>query len=53
LGRELHVGVRDAIASGANRVPAAVLGKRADETLINLMQYVRGAFPAGPEETPS
>jgi hypothetical protein len=50
LARELHVGVRDAVAAGENRVPAAVLGKGADETMINLMRYVRGGFPEGDKE---
>jgi len=42
LGQELHARIRDAVAAGTNRVPASVLGKQADETLINLMRYVRG-----------
>lgn len=40
LGQELHGRLRQAISAGANQVPPAVLGKRADETLINLMAYV-------------
>lgn len=48
LGQELHARLREAIAVGTNRVPATVLGKRSDETLINLMRYVRGDWP--PEE---
>jgi hypothetical protein len=49
MGQELHGRIRDAIAAGTNRVPASVLGKQADETLINLMRYVRGDWPAGEE----
>ena len=55
IGQELHGRLRQAIEAGTNRVPAAVLGKRADETLINLMAYVtRGVLlnappPSGPE----
>jgi hypothetical protein len=45
LGQELHGRLREAIAAGRNRVPAAVLGRRADETLINLMGYVSGHLP--------
>ncbi len=40
IGQELHGRLRQAIEAGTNQVPAAVLGKRADETLINLMAYV-------------
>jgi len=50
LGQELHARIREAIAAGRNRVPAEVLGKRADETLINLMRYVRGDWPEGEEK---
>lgn len=39
LGQELHGRLRQAVEAGTNRVPAAVLGKRADETLINLIRY--------------
>jgi hypothetical protein len=46
LGQELHGRLRQAVEEGTNHVPAAVLGKRADDTLINLMSYVtRGALP--------
>ena len=45
-GQELHGLLRQAVEAGTNHVPAAVLGKRADDTLINLMSYVtRGALP--------
>ena len=39
LGQELHGRLRQAVAEGKNRVPAEVLGARADETLINLIRY--------------
>lgn len=53
LGQELHARLREAIATGEAVVPSAVLGKRADETLINLMRYVRGVLPEeGPEKEP-
>jgi hypothetical protein len=51
LGQELHGRLRQAVEAGTNHVPAAVLGKRADDTLINLMSYVtRGALPGEPKE---
>ena len=40
IGEELHGRLRQAIAAGTNQVPAAVLGRRADDTLINLMAYI-------------
>ena len=40
IGQELHGRLRQAIEAGTNRVPAAVLGKKADETLVNLMAYI-------------
>jgi hypothetical protein len=40
IGEELHGRLRQAIEAGTNEVPAEVLGKRADETLINLMAYI-------------
>jgi hypothetical protein len=46
LGQELHGRLRQAVEAGTNRVPAAVLGKRADETLINLIRYATW----GPDE---
>jgi len=52
LGQELHGLFRQAIEAGTNHVPAAVLGQRADETLINLMGYVtRGALPGKPTKS--
>jgi hypothetical protein len=50
LGQELHGRLREAIEVGTNRVPASVLGKRSDETLINLMRYVRGDWPQEEEK---
>jgi hypothetical protein len=50
IGQELHGRFRQAVEAGTNGVPAALLGKRADDTLINLMRYVtRGLLP-GQEE---
>jgi hypothetical protein len=40
IGEELHGRLRQAIEAGTNEVPAAVLGKQADETLINLMAFI-------------
>ena len=52
IGQELHGRLRQAIEAGTNRVPAAVLGKRADETLINLMAYVtRGVLLNDPTKS--
>jgi hypothetical protein len=52
IGQELHGRLRQAIEAGTNRVPAAVLGKRADETLINLMAYAtRGVLPNEPKQS--
>lgn len=52
LGQELHGLLRQAVEAGTNHVPAAVLGQRADETLINLMGYVtRGALPGKPTKS--
>ncbi len=45
LGQELHGRLREAVSEGRNRVPATVLGKRADDTLINLIGYVSGVRP--------
>ena len=51
IGQGLHGRLREAIAEGSNRVPAAVLGKRADDTLINLMAYVtRGVLLNEPKQ---
>ncbi len=53
LGQELHGRLRQAIEAGTNRVPAAVLGKRADDTLINLIGYLtRGVLPGEKGEKP-
>jgi hypothetical protein len=52
LGQELHGRLRQAVTAGTNRVPAPVLGQRADETLINLIRYLtRGLLP-GEDEVP-
>jgi hypothetical protein len=45
LGQELHGRLREAIREGRNRVPATLLGPRADDTLINLIGYVSGVHP--------
>jgi hypothetical protein len=50
LGQELHGRLRQAVAAGTSRVPAPVLGERADETLINLIRYLtRGLLPGEAE----
>jgi hypothetical protein len=54
LGQELHGLFRNAVRDGTNYAPAAVLGKQADDTLINLMGYLtRGALPQGPTKSGS
>jgi hypothetical protein len=50
LGQELHGRLREAIRAGSNRVPATLLGPRADDTLINLIGYVSGGSPSGERE---
>jgi hypothetical protein len=45
LGLELHGRLREAVEAGRNRVPATLLGKRPDDTLIHLMRYVSGLEP--------
>jgi|SRR5947209_7292354 len=50
LGEELHGRLRQAVAAGTSRVPAPVVGTRADETLINLIRYLtRGLLPGAAE----
>src|SRR5712692_2586358 len=52
LGRELHGRFRQAVEAGSNGLPAALLGPRADDTLINLIRYAtRGRLP-GEREGP-
>jgi hypothetical protein len=54
LGQELHGRLRQAIEAGTHHVPAALLGQRADETLINLIRYTtRGRLPGDGEEHPA
>jgi hypothetical protein len=54
LGQELHGLFRNAVRDGTNYAPAVLLGKQADETLINLMGYLtRGALPQGPTKSGS
>ena len=54
LGQELHGLFRNAVRDGTNYAPASLVGKRADETLINLMGYLtRGALPQGPTKSGS
>jgi hypothetical protein len=50
LGQELHGRLRDAIRAGRNRVPAMLLGRRADDTLINLIGYVSEGRPEAEPE---
>jgi hypothetical protein len=52
LGQELHGRLRQAIDAGTNRVPAALLGKRADDTLIHLIRYTTGGLLPGEKEEP-
>jgi hypothetical protein len=40
LAEELHGRLRQALKAGTSRAPAVVLGKRADETLTNLIGYL-------------
>ena len=54
LGQELHGLFYSAVRDGRNYAPASLVGKRADETLINLMGYLtRGALPQGPTKSGS
>jgi hypothetical protein len=53
LGEELHGRLRQAIAAGTSRVPAPVLGRRADETLINLIRYLTRGLLSGEAEPPA
>jgi hypothetical protein len=51
LGQELHGRLRQAVEAGTNYLPAAVLGQRADDTLINLIRYATcGRLPGEREE---
>jgi hypothetical protein len=50
LGQELHGRLRLAVEAGTNQVPATLLGKHADDTLINQIGYVSGAQPHNPRE---
>ncbi len=47
LGRTLHLELGDAVRAGQSVLPAAVLGARADETLRNLIHYVRSHTDRG------
>ena len=54
LGQELHGLFHNAVRDGTNYAPAAVLGKQADDTLINLMGYLtRGVLPQAPTKSRS
>jgi hypothetical protein len=60
LSRTLHAELKAAAAAGRSPVPAALITRRADDTLRNLIGYLREAReaeeaaaearPAGPEE---
>jgi hypothetical protein len=53
LGQELHGRFCQAVEAGTNRLPAALLGQRADDTLINLIRYAtRGLLPSERDEPP-
>lgn len=41
LGRSLHGELQEAVATEQSVLPADLLGKRADETLQNLIRYIR------------
>jgi hypothetical protein len=46
LARTLHGELRDAVASGRSPIPAALVVRRADDTLRNLIRYLRAAREA-------
>ena len=41
LGRTLHAELEDAVTVGQSVLPCELLGERADDTLRNLIRYVR------------
>lgn len=41
LGRSLHGELQDAVAAQQSVLPCELLGERADETLQNLIRYIR------------
>lgn len=41
LGRTLHLELGDAVQAGQSILPTDLLGSRADETLRNLIRYIR------------
>ena len=41
LGRTLHAELEDAVAVGQSVLPCELLGERADDTLRNLIRYIR------------
>jgi hypothetical protein len=46
LARTLHGELRDAVAAGRSPIPAALVVRRADDTLRNLIRYLRAAREA-------
>jgi hypothetical protein len=47
LARTLHGQLQDAVAAGRSPVPAALIVPRTDDTLRNLIRYLRAAREAG------
>ena len=48
----LHSALSDAVRAKTNVLPPELLGRRADETLSNLIHYLRSAALATPAATP-
>jgi hypothetical protein len=46
LARTLHGELRDAVAAGRSPIPPALVVRRADDTLRNLIRYLRAAREA-------
>jgi hypothetical protein len=47
LGRSIHAVLEDAVAAGQSILPEELLGSRSDETLRNLIRYIRLHTDAG------
>jgi hypothetical protein len=50
LARTLHGELQDAVVAGRSPVPAELVVRRADETLRNLIRYLRAAREAAAAE---
>lgn len=46
LARTLHGELRDAVAAGRSPIPAELVARRADDTLRNVIRYLRAAREA-------